>query len=148
MFIDHHTFGFDRVFDEATDNERVYREAAAPLIKIACEGGFATCFMYGQTGSGKTYTMSSIYDKAATELFKRLNKANKASKGGAQCTVSVSFIEIAGDAVHDLLNGFTPAQLLSGVDGGVHAFPIVEPVDCPHLTRLTALHTIHARSMA
>lgn len=32
-------------------------------------GGCATCFAYGQTGSGKTYTMSTIQQMAAKDLF-------------------------------------------------------------------------------
>jgi hypothetical protein len=47
----------------------VYRDTAAPLVKDAAKGGFATCLMYGQTGSGKTFTMSSIYERAAKDLF-------------------------------------------------------------------------------
>ena len=50
----------------------MYLDTAAPLVKVALEGGFATCLMYGQTGSGKTYTMTSIYERAAFELFDSL----------------------------------------------------------------------------
>jgi hypothetical protein len=44
----------------------------------------------------------------------------------------MSFVEIAGDTCHDLLNAFTPAQLLTGQDGSVYPFPVTEPtVICP-----------------
>ena len=64
--------------------------------------------------------MSSIYEKAASELFDTIDPDTT--------SVSMSFIELSGDTCSDLLNAFTPAQLLTGQDGGVYAFPIVEPV--------------------
>ena len=114
----HHEFTFDSVFNSRADNDMVYQGTASPLVQVACDGGFATCLMYGQTGSGKTYTMSSIYERAANDIFTKVN--------GSQ-TVTVSFVEISGDKCCDLLNGFQQAQLLTGQDGSVHAFPVVEP---------------------
>ena len=115
----HHEFIFDRVFTAKANTDEVYLDTAAPLVKVALEGGFATCLMYGQTGSGKTYTMTSIYERAAFELFDSLKEGQ---------TVSVSFVEIAGDKCNDLFNGFKSTQLLTGKDESVHAFPVVEPV--------------------
>jgi hypothetical protein len=63
--------------------------------------------------------MSSIYERAARDIF------TKVSNGSF--TVALSFVEVAGDLCHDLLNAFQPAQLLTGHDGSVHAFPVVEP---------------------
>ena len=63
--------------------------------------------------------MSSIYERAARDIFQQL--------GGGNYSVSISFCEISGDNCHDLLNSFHPVQLLTGKDGGVYAFPIVEP---------------------
>lgn len=65
----HNEFLFDRVFGESANNDEVYLEAAAPLVRLAANGGFTTCLMYGQTGSGKTYTMTAIYERAAQDLF-------------------------------------------------------------------------------
>ena len=121
QLMNHHEFLFDRVFDAKAGNDEVYQGTAAPLVKIAAEGGFATCLMYGQTGSGKTYTMSSIYERAAVDVFRLVE-----GSGGGQ-TISMSFVEIAGDSCHDLLNAFADAQLMTGQDGSVHAFPVVEP---------------------
>lgn len=41
--------------------------------------------------------------------------------------ISLSFIEIAGDHVSDLLNAFHPTELKSSSDGTVHPFPVTEP---------------------
>lgn len=51
QFINHHTFDFDRVFNERSTNDDVYKDTAAPLTDIAVRGGYATCLMYGQTGA-------------------------------------------------------------------------------------------------
>jgi hypothetical protein len=63
--------------------------------------------------------MSSIYEKAAAELFETIDPETT--------SISMSFVELSGDTCSDLLNAFSPAQLLTGQDGGVYAFPIVEP---------------------
>ena len=126
QFMNHHQFLFDQVFDEKTNNDDVYRSAVAPLAKFAStEGGYCTCLVYGQTGSGKTFTMSSIYMQAAIDVFVQLDAVS--NRFDPPPTVSVSFIELAGESCFDLLNGFETVQLLSGYDGSVHAFPVVEP---------------------
>lgn len=61
--------------------------------------------------------MSSIYEFAATDVFRHLKRNG---------SVSVSFFELAGDYCFDILNVFEPAQLMTGRDGSVHAFPLVE----------------------
>lgn len=114
----HHEFTFDRVFDENTTNEEVYKETASKLVDLVCEGRFTTCLMYGQTGSGKTYTMSALYEHAAQSLFQKLDQTNY--------VVSVSFVEIAGDRCNDLFNRFQDAPLLTAQDGLVWPYPIVE----------------------
>ena len=127
MFMNHHEFQFDQVFDEKTDNNDVYTSAVAPLTKFAAvDGGYCTCLVYGQTGSGKTFTMSSIYRNAAEDLFAQLNACT--DRFDTPATLSLSFVELAGDACHDLLNSFNKVELLSSHDGSVHAFPVVEPV--------------------
>jgi len=126
QFMNHNEFEFDRVFDESADNDTVYACAARPLVDIAVKGGFSTCMVYGQTGSGKTFTMKSIYDSAARDVFAQLERATQRFSPTPP-SVSVSFFEVAGDSCSDLLNEFRPLQLLTAHDGGsVHAFPLVE----------------------
>jgi kinesin family protein 2/24 len=55
-----------------------------------------TLFAYGQTGSGKTFTISDVTKKAVQHLF-------KLNSGG--CQFFMSFFEIYGGKVSDLLNG-------------------------------------------
>jgi len=114
----HHEFNFDRVFDDDATNEQVYNETASKLVDLVLTGSFTTCLMYGQTGSGKTYTMSALYEHAATNLFLKIDQTKYA--------VSMSFVEIAGDRCNDLLNRFQDAPLLTAQDGLVWPYPIVE----------------------
>lgn len=63
--------------------------------------------------------MSSIYEYAARDIFSKLPSPD--------AVVSMSFFEIQGDHCFDIMNEFEPTQLMTGTDGGVHAFPIIEP---------------------
>ena len=45
QFLNHHKFQFDHVFNDRIDNLSVYTITTAPLVKIASEGGYATCFV-------------------------------------------------------------------------------------------------------
>ena len=114
MYMDHHEFGFDEVFDEKTTNDTVYQSAAAPLVRLAASGGFATAMMFGQTGSGKTYTMSAIYERACVQLFQQLE-----ASGADAPTVSVSFVEIAGTSCRDMLNSGAEVKLRTDSEGQV-----------------------------
>ncbi|CBZ27390.1 putative MCAK-like kinesin [Leishmania mexicana MHOM/GT/2001/U1103] len=101
-YTDRHTFTFDEVFGETCNNASVYQRCCLPLIDTVFNYGNATCFAYGQTGSGKTYTMlgsqkePGLYAIAAREIFARAN--------GIDAVVYVSFYEIYGRKIFDLLN--------------------------------------------
>eukprot|EP00667_Euglena_gracilis_P003465 EG_transcript_3469 len=102
-YTEKHSFAFDEVFDEHDTNEDIYERAAKPLVDTVFEKGSATCFAYGQTGSGKTFTMmgkadeaAGIYVRAAHDIYQRLEPHQK---------ISVSFFEIYGGKLYDLLNG-------------------------------------------
>lgn len=100
-YIEKHRFTYDLVLDDRRSNRSVYEEACKPLIETVFEGGCATCFAYGQTGSGKTYTMlgkdsqEGIYLMAAKDLWSRLEPG---------MGINVSFFEIYGGKLYDLLN--------------------------------------------
>lgn len=40
--------------------EKVFKQAALPIIESVLEGYNGTIFAYGQTGTGKTHTMEGI----------------------------------------------------------------------------------------
>eukprot|EP01052_Picozoa_sp_SAG31_P050685 SAG31_NODE_11682_length_1007_cov_1.026432_1_plen_164_part_10 len=120
MFMDHHDFSFDQVFDEHCGNDTVYAAAAEPLVRAAGAGGCATAMMFGQTGSGKTYTMGAIYRRAAADLFKWVERNNP------EAVVSVSFVEVAGTACRDMLNDGAAVVLRTAADGQVVLTGVVE----------------------
>lgn len=116
MFMSHHDFAFDEVFDETANNEAVYARTAEVLAHNAVQGGRGTVMMYGQTGSGKTYTMTSLYQMASEDLFASSHKRN----------IHVLFVELLGDTCYDMLNGGAPCNLVTATDGAVHPYPCVE----------------------
>jgi len=75
-----HKFLYDNIFDETANNQKVYRNTAAPLIKHLFQAGKnSTCFAYGATGAGKTHTMMGtdaepgLYLLAAADIFNMLS---------------------------------------------------------------------------
>jgi len=101
-----HEFRFDDVFDHTCDTADVYRHTAQPLVASVFEGKRATVLAYGQTGSGKTHTMMGspstpgLYVLAARDIF-----AGLTHRRNAGLRPVVSFFEIYGGKLFDLLNG-------------------------------------------
>ena len=94
MYVDHHGFPFDAVFDERHDTEEVYRRAVAPLVAASQKrGGRAAVVAFGQTGTGKTFTMTRIAELAAADLF----------VPSPTRRVELTAVEVAGSNVRDLL---------------------------------------------
>lgn len=52
-----YSFTFDYVYDQFSNQEKVYETTARNVVDSALQGYNATIFAYGQTGAGKTYTM-------------------------------------------------------------------------------------------
>ena len=129
-YLDNHRFQFDTCFDASCDNRLVYKYTAQPLVRSIFDRGMATCFAYGQTGSGKTYTMGGewrggvtdesggVYAFAAADVF-ALNSSEYASQN---LSVSVSYFEIYGGKVFDLLN---KQKRLRVLEDGNHNVQIV-----------------------
>lgn len=107
-----------------------------PLVRSIFEKGMATCFAYGQTGSGKTFTMggewkgdvedesSGVYAFAAADVF-QLNKSEYRDQG---LRVSVSFFEIYGGKVFDLLNKQKRLRVLEDAKHNVQIVGLSEKV--------------------
>eukprot|EP00429_Kryptoperidinium_foliaceum_P003262 CAMPEP_0176021724 /NCGR_PEP_ID=MMETSP0120_2-20121206/10556_1 /TAXON_ID=160619 /ORGANISM="Kryptoperidinium foliaceum, Strain CCMP 1326" /LENGTH=489 /DNA_ID=CAMNT_0017354845 /DNA_START=29 /DNA_END=1495 /DNA_ORIENTATION=+ len=123
MFMNHVDFVFDEVFGEETGNSDVYLSTARDLVRAVSQGvSSGTVMCYGQTGSGKTFTMSSIYERVASDMFALVGER----------PVSVCFVELLGDNCFDILNAGAPCNLSTGADGSVHPYPCVEvPVSEP-----------------
>lgn len=109
-YLETHSFVFDRVFSDDQNNEEVYEHTAKPLVEALFQGGRSTCFAYGQTGAGKTFTMAGdgyenpgLYSLAIRDLFDRIAARTEEDEDNENLEVWISFFEIYGSRLHDLL---------------------------------------------
>ncbi len=126
-YIEEHYFVFDRVFDENSTNEKIYKETVHPMIKSVFENQTKiSCFAYGQTGSGKTYTMmgnpyskdnpsEGLYLLSAKEVFNYLKKQEY-----SKYEIYVSFYEIYCNKLFDLLNNKNTLEIREDGKGQIH----------------------------
>mmetsp|Transcript_572 Transcript_572/g.1021 ORF Transcript_572/g.1021 Transcript_572/m.1021 type:complete len:668 (+) Transcript_572:79-2082(+) len=132
-------FEFDHVFCDQSNQETIYKRTVMPLVADFINGYNATCLVYGQTGSGKTYSMFGphvhesfgfgslmllkdgdqvqvpdnlgIVPRAIKEIFDAVEYRNTHLSINIQARVSLSYIEIYGDDISDLLrNGANCGQ--------------------------------------
>ncbi|KAF7327984.1 Kinesin-like protein [Mycena kentingensis (nom. inval.)] len=113
----HKSYQADLAFGPDVGNEEVYQRTVAvnDIISLAIFGGVGCILAYGQTGSGKTFTMESIEQRIARDIFakaasigERLLKS--ASEEKQQTTrpedvfaFNVTFLELLGKRASDLL---------------------------------------------
>ena len=107
-YIENHDFQFDNAFSDLESNDQLYKAAIQPNIHFPFNRGVVTCFAYGQTGSGKTFTMKGSNEAAISDLF-ALAKTQYADKSPK---FFISFFEIYGGKLFDLLNGRQKLTLL------------------------------------
>lgn len=117
-YIEDHEFVFDNVYGDHEKTEQIFQASIEPTIELIFNRGVVTCFAYGQTGSGKTYTMKGIQKSAIKALF-NYNKERK-------FRVFVSFFEIYGEVLYDLLNGRNKLQVLEDKNQMVQIFGLEE----------------------
>ncbi len=96
-YVQNHEFIFDNTYGNKETSQHVYEFQIKPLLPALFHKGVVTLFAYGQTGSGKTYTISDATKRAVKELFQLGKKQD--------CQFYMSFFEIYGGKVSDLLNG-------------------------------------------
>ena len=120
-YLEDHEFYFDNTFSENESTEDVYNYTVSPMINLVLNSGIVTCFAYGQTGSGKTYTMKGIQNLAIDSLFEESRKIK-----GKQFVFYISFFEIYGGRLYDLLNNKNKLQVLDDKKGNVHIFGLEE----------------------
>ncbi|CAD8188991.1 unnamed protein product [Paramecium octaurelia] len=118
-YVENHDFQFDNTFSEVEQGKDIYDVSLAPLMELLVNQGVVTCFAYGQTGSGKTYTMKSIQELLAIDLYKLIN-ASPSFK------IVVSFFEIYGGKCYDLLNNKAPLQILEDKNNNIQVQGLIE----------------------
>eukprot|EP00820_Chromera_velia_P019238 Cvel_28089.t1-p1 / transcript=Cvel_28089.t1 / gene=Cvel_28089 / organism=Chromera_velia_CCMP2878 / gene_product=Kinesin-like protein KIF2C, putative / transcript_product=Kinesin-like protein KIF2C, putative / location=Cvel_scaffold3613:11013-15411(+) / protein_length=762 / sequence_SO=supercontig / SO=protein_coding / is_pseudo=false len=125
-YLENSSFTFDYAFSETATNAELFACTCSPLLDhVLLRGERATLFAYGQTGSGKTYTMSGMQSLLCEELNRRFfsqrdHGKKPQSPGGGKGTglgleslcVGLSFYEIYGNRVFDLLNGKKKVEVL------------------------------------
>ena len=120
-YLDHSSFKFDHAFGEEASTEDVYRNTTMPLVDFVCNGtgGRATVFAYGQTGSGKTYTMNGIQSILCEDLYLLLSDEADGDCSASKTIVMISFFELYGGFVQDLLNERNRLKVLEDGNGEV-----------------------------
>jgi hypothetical protein len=109
------TFTFDHVFNSNMSQTELYTQTASPMLKSFLEGYNVTIIAYGQTGSGKTFTMGTsdlqadgqvqgLIPRFLTDLFDNITSPSIDENERLESQVSVSFLEIYGEDVYDLIN--------------------------------------------
>lgn len=113
-------FEFDHVLPDTCTQANVYKTTTMPLVADFINGIDVTCIVYGQTGSGKTYTMfgqhthaytfreglsndCGILPRACCEIFEAIKYRTDHLKLNLTSEVYISYVEIYGNKVSDLL---------------------------------------------
>ena len=118
-YLEDHEFYFDNAFGDDNDTNDVYEYTISPVIDLILNQGIVTCFAYGQTGSGKTYTMKGIEKQAIDDLYKA---------GGDKFDFYISFFEIYGGRLYDLLNNKNKLQVLDDKNGKVQIYGLINQI--------------------
>ena len=118
-YIEDHEFFFDNSFNENEDTKVVYKYTISPIINLILNQGIVTCFAYGQTGSGKTYTMKGIENLSIDDLYQ------ESAKMGNKFDFYISFFEIYGGRLFDLLNNKNKLQVLDDKNGKVQIYGLI-----------------------
>jgi kinesin family protein 18/19 len=99
-------YAFDHAFDVHTTQEQIFQHTTKHLIDGFLNGFNATVFAYGATGTGKTYTMvgtpTSPGNMVLTmeSIFEQIRRSPDKTY-----TVTLSYLEIYNELIHDLLRG-------------------------------------------
>ncbi|CAC5423099.1 KIF14 [Mytilus coruscus] len=106
-------WSFDKHNGNFSDQERIYKLLAQPLLVKAFEGYNTCLFAYGQTGSGKSYSIMGqvnegrneigIIPRFCEELFSRVDHEVTRDSEMVKINVEISFFEIYNEKIHDLL---------------------------------------------
>ena len=105
-----HTFNFDYVYDQDSDQRTVYDTTAKAVVDSSLKGYNATIFAYGQTGTGKTYTMEGfnsadergIIPRSIEQIFRHIQELCVSPRKRA-FLVRASYLQIYNEVISDLL---------------------------------------------
>ena len=103
-------FSFDAVLPGTASQSSAYETTTSTLVADFLNGYNAAVICYGQTGSGKTHTCfgektprsRGLVPRACEEVFASLPLRRTAA--GITCELSLSYVEIFGDEIFDLLS--------------------------------------------
>jgi len=120
-------FRFDNVLPSLCSQQYMYDVSTMGLVSDFINGSNAVILAYGQTGSGKTYTMHGpnnttltniihpctndnwgIIPRVCNEVFSTIAYRRTNLNLTFTTSISLSYIEIFGDTVSDLLNNGSP----------------------------------------
>jgi kinesin family protein 2/24 len=93
------------------------------MIEMVLNKGIVTCFAYGQTGSGKTYTMKGIQNLAIDNIFEECKNIYGQDNN---LSFYISFFEIYGGRLYDLLNNKNKLQVLDDQNGKTQIYGLQE----------------------
>jgi kinesin family protein 3/17 len=104
-----HSHYYDMVFDDKTDQEKVYESTAASCLDYLLKGYNSTIIAYGQTGTGKTHTMEgNPADESKRGLIPRvLNDLfikTKVEEDETPYKLTASYVQIYNENLSDLLS--------------------------------------------
>lgn len=142
--VEHHQFVFDNSFDDTAHNELIYRHTAKPLVEAFLKGGKTTFFAYGQTGSGKTHTIfgkkrdPGVFVFCCQDVWGGFAQ-RYLTAGAPQTGLFVSFFEIYGGKIYDLLNEKARLELLEDASGNF----IVDGLTHIKMEQLADLLNVH-----
>lgn len=114
-------FSYDGVLPVACSQGNAYDLMARRLVMDFMNGYNGTCIAYGQTAAGKTHTMmgpnggmytsydpqaAGIIPRACHDVLAALSDSNGSrARLGLSSSLAVSYVEVYGDLVTDLLRG-------------------------------------------
>ncbi|KAA0151936.1 hypothetical protein FNF27_03033 [Cafeteria roenbergensis] len=145
------------VWGPDTSQSEVFASVGLPQVNAALSGVNASVIAYGQTGAGKTYTVcgggtpatAGIVSRAVQQLFAGAVGAPALEAVHGSFSVRVSFCEIYGDTIVDLLaeqsyqRPWARSTSTSRADG--RAASAVSVVDDPADGSVALLGLTHAR---